>query len=66
MALETQPAWSVALKDMLAQPPSPDELVRLRAWVQRVRALNAGQTWEPGTFQRLLDRARAEDAARGG
>ncbi len=65
MARETRPAWVVELKRTLARPYTPEELARLREWDARIERLNAGRSWPPGTFQRLLDLVRAEDAQPG-
>jgi hypothetical protein len=65
MALESKPAWVVQLKERLSRPYSAEERERLRDWTQRIERFNAGRAWPPGTFQRLLDLARVEDAQRG-
>ncbi|HYU20170.1 MAG TPA: hypothetical protein VEQ11_15890 [Chloroflexota bacterium] len=62
MALETRPAWVVELKQRLSRPCAEDELVRLQAWAEQVSRINDDTTWLPGTFERLLDLARAEAA----
>ncbi len=64
MALRTEPAWVKELKAELARPYTPDELARLQEWDRTIRELNAGRTWPPGMFQRLLDLAEDEDEAR--
>ena len=64
MALHTEPVWVKELKAELARPYTPDEMTRLQEWDRTIRELNTGRTWPPGTFQRLLDLAEAEDEAR--
>jgi hypothetical protein len=58
---ETRPAWVAELKRELARPYTPEELERARKAVQAIRRRNAEKPWPPGTFQRLLDLAQAED-----
>jgi hypothetical protein len=65
MALETKPAWVAELTKRLAEPYTADELARLREWTDRVKRINGNQVWPPGTFERLLTLAQAEDSARG-
>lgn len=66
MAIETEPVWVDELRAALAQDYTPEERVRLRAWASRLEHLNrGGGTWRPGTFQRLLEQAGAEDAGLG-
>lgn len=62
MALETKPAWMLELKKQLEQPYTPEELERIRLSFETVDRLNAGKTWPPGTYERLLEMARAEDS----
>lgn len=61
MAIQTEPAWVLELKKKLAQPYTEDEKARIRRSLEAADRINAGKTWPPGTFQRLLDMARAED-----
>ncbi|MGH2369673.1 MAG: hypothetical protein ACRDI2_15925, partial [Chloroflexota bacterium] len=61
MALETKPAWVQELKKQLEQPYTEEEMQRIRESFEIVDRINAGKTWPPGTFQRLLDMAHAED-----
>ena len=63
---ETKPAWVAQLKRELAQPYTPEELARARKAVQAIRRRNIEKPWPPGTFQRLLDLAHAEDEAEDG
>ena len=65
MTLETRPAWVTELQERLGQPFTSEELAGLGAWAQRLAEMNAGQTWPAGTFRRLLDLTRSEDAERG-
>lgn len=64
MALHTEPAWVKEHKAKLARPYTPDEMTRLQAWDRAICELDTGRTWPPGTFQRLLDLAEAEDEGR--
>lgn len=64
MATKTKPAWVEEIERQAAQPYTPDELARIRAWVETVERINAGKRWPPGTLQALLDKARAEDDER--
>ena len=61
MALHTEPAWVKQHKTKSELPLTDKELELRRAWDQRVRELHAGGPLPPGTFQRLLDLADAED-----
>ena len=63
MALETKPTWARELKERLSRPYTDEELRRIRQSFAAIDRLNAGQSWPPGTYQRLLDLADAEDAA---
>jgi hypothetical protein len=65
MALEAKPAWALKLKESLSQPYTADELARLQAWAKRLKRLNDGKSWPPGTFLRLMDLARTEDGVSG-
>ena len=65
MALETKPVWALDLKKTLSRPYTADEMARLQDWGERIKRINDDRVWPPGTFQRLLDLAHAEDAARG-
>ena len=64
MALHTEPAWVRELKAELARPYTTEEVARLQEWDRTIRELNIGRTWPPGTFERLLDLAEAEDEGR--
>ncbi len=70
MALETKPAtrlaWLASLKQELARPYTPEQLTQARKAVRAIRRRNAENPWPPGTFQRLLDLAHAEDEAENG
>jgi hypothetical protein len=61
MALDTKPAWVLELKKKLEQPYTPEEMERIRQSVRTIERLNAGKRWPRGTFQHLLDMAKAED-----
>ncbi len=64
MALHTEPAWVKELKAELTRPYTPEETSHLQEWDRMIRELNTGRSWPPGTFERLLDLAEAEDEGR--
>jgi hypothetical protein len=59
---EIHPTWETELKTTLSQPYTPDELERIKESISLVERLNQSESRAPGTFERLLDLARAEDA----
>jgi hypothetical protein len=64
--LVTRPAWVAELKRDLARPYTAQEMAQAQKAVHAIRRRNAEKPWPPGTFQRLLDLAHAEDEAEDG
>lgn len=61
MATTPRSSWAADLASLLDQPRSTEEVGRVRRWAAGVRRLRAEEPAPPGTFQRLLALARAED-----
>lgn len=70
MAVTTQPAWAQEraqeLKARAFLPYTEEERERIRHSLIAARRINADKVWPAGTFDALLDKARAEDDAGGG